>query len=285
MEAVVGPSADPRLNGEPPGSEKPVTLISDQFLAKQHREDTLQRVADMAQSVRRPADVEDFMLAVFEGLEPGEPHRAIPQYEWKAIVTTNYDTLVEDSYRLARTRRQRIEPLVCDEDGIVDHINRAGVVPYLKLHGSISDRRIPLVVSTDDYVTLVKDSRSGPGRHHMFQQLTQLSELNTVLFVGHRLEDFDVRLFLRDVDVSVGQSRPQYYVVEPCPTESMEAYWGRRGTTVVKGSFGEFMEELGRRPPPDDLSVADVGPPSPGDLPPGLSFTSPSRRAPARRKL
>ena len=52
-------------------------------------------------------DLEQFVEEKLYGLRPSRAHLAIPHFEWAAIFTTNYDTLVEDAYR--ETYRQNPE--------------------------------------------------------------------------------------------------------------------------------------------------------------------------------
>ncbi len=87
------------LKGErPPSGAKLRDLLSDKFLGGKNKDKSLARVADYAKYESSLPDVQDFIRSVFLPLQPAGFHKLIPLFRWFAIVTTNYDLVVERAY-------------------------------------------------------------------------------------------------------------------------------------------------------------------------------------------
>ena len=108
------------------------------------------------------------------------------------FVTTNWDTLVEDSFPFADRRViRRAEEL--------PHIDTR-LTNILKIHGDVNDPE-NIVVDLTDYDSFERTSR------HFVEQLRVLGRNNVFLFVGYGLDDDNVRRALKDCG-----ERTFYYV-------------------------------------------------------------------------
>ncbi|NJO92617.1 MAG: hypothetical protein HC831_29380 [Chloroflexia bacterium] len=139
-------------------------------------------------------------------------------------------------------QKQTIVKFVRDER-INDKIKTISDLPYIKLHGCITvinDEKIPLILTIDHYVTHKKN------RIRLFERLNDLAKQHSFLFVGHSLEDSDIREILLNIgsDMTV---RMRSYIVAPDVKPAMERFWGTKKITTINCRFSEFMEELERK--------------------------------------
>ena len=123
---------------------------------------------------------------MFSVFKPTAQHRVIPTFRWRAIVTTNYDTLIEEAYREHESPAQQIVPIYKNVDRWDSVMRDVDKVALLKLHGCITDTHdegCPLILSTDQYVDYTK------GRNRLFRLFQDLAAENTIVYVGYGLAD------------------------------------------------------------------------------------------------
>src|SRR5690242_13209727 len=109
--------------------------LSDRFLGGRYKNATLKRIADFAASEHSLSDVHLFVKDHFDPLEPTTAHKLIPRFRWHAIVTTNYDRLVEKAYHADNARLQNPVPIIRNGDNFSRAVEDPRAVPILKLHG------------------------------------------------------------------------------------------------------------------------------------------------------
>ena len=227
--------------GDPPPSARHLTkLLSDRFLAGRHSGESLAYVSDLAVSATDLGTVQSFVRDRFVGLKPAASHALMPRFKWRAIATTNYDLLVEDTYAADPKAVQTIVPFLSDVDRVDDKLRGERSVPYLKLHGCITrtlDESLPLILTTDQYVTHREN------RTRLFDMLRSLAHEYPLVFVGHSMHDSDLRQVLLDLSKLRGL-RPHYYLVRPDVDADEVRFWAQRKVTVVDGTFDQFMFAL-----------------------------------------
>lgn len=111
----------------------------------------------------------------------------LPEYEWPAIYTTNFDTLVESSYD---TCRRRVIPIRSNYD--YGKMEGADGVPLLKLHGCIKSdvidgHKARLVLTERDYDSYEQY------RQTLYDRLKLDVNSKDVLIVGYALKDAHLR--------------------------------------------------------------------------------------------
>ena len=134
--------------------------------------------------------------------ETPEAHQHISRLPFRAIVTTNYDSLLEDSY-FFETRRRPKAPTHVDKDVLGTLLfDRAFFI--LKAHGDIN-RPATVVLTARDYREIIHQN---PAFNAMFSALLMT---NAVLFLGYSLGDPDLNLLL-DSQLSAFSDRvpPRY---------------------------------------------------------------------------
>jgi hypothetical protein len=153
-------------------------------------------------------EVQEFIKDIFGDFEPTPEHDLITSFRWKAIVTTNYDTLVEQAYKRKRNRFQDLVPLIDNGDRIDKVLSGKNVVPLLKLHGCITrinNPSCPLILSKDQYISFQK------GRENIFNHFMTLAGNSPILFSGYGVADNDVRQIMYEAADRQQGDRPRYY--------------------------------------------------------------------------
>ena len=116
------------------------------------------------------------------------------------IVTTNWDLLFEAAYAQINQHRQI---LVEEKDAPMFNFDQHNL---LKIHGS-ADRPSSLICTTNDY-------EGYPDTHaNLLNQVADLVYNNTVLFVGHGLQDEHLRRLLYQLRKQRGDLQRRNYVV------------------------------------------------------------------------
>lgn len=223
--------------------------LADTFLNGVGRNWSLSKVAEYAADQTSWQKVQRYVAQQLEGYQPAPQHLKIADLRWKAIITTNYDQIIEKAYRENAKPTQRIERVIRNNDSYVQHLCDPSVVPYIKLHGCIScitDPDLRLVLANEDYMRF-KTSRS-----NLAMNFQQLAKECTVIFVGYKLEDPHIQQILFDLSDS-NVPRQRYVYVEPDLNDLEITYWRGKRFDVIKDTFFGFLEYLTK-----EISRSDV---------------------------
>ena len=78
----------------------------------------------------------------------------------KAIVTTNYDLIVEKAYQAEKDSLQKLATVLGDNEHLEGILKDPDNVPYLKLHGCITrinNNKLPLILASEQYAKYKKN--------------------------------------------------------------------------------------------------------------------------------
>ena len=207
--------------------EKPVNglqlrdLISDKFLGGLHKDKALPRVAEFAKYESSLPDVQTYIRELFHPLNPAPFHKLIPTFRWYAIITTNYDLILERAYDDVGERQQQLRPIIRDGDNFSTVLKDNNALPYLKLHGcinTINDENLPLILGSEEYA---KHQRN---RKRLFNHFADWARERPLIFVGYDISDPNIQQILFDL-TDMGVQRPIYAVVDPGLDEIACRYW------------------------------------------------------------
>ena len=164
----------------------------------------------VAETVRRRLGAGEFDEALDqlfrgENLRPTRRHKTISEIPFSAIITTNYDKLIEAAY----AQGGHIPPTYTFDNApdIISSLSHNRFF-IMKAHGDI-DRKNTIILSEKDYRDIVYRN---PGYR---AALTTLFITKTILFVGTSLTDTDVNLVLESVSESFGGKGPRHYALVP----------------------------------------------------------------------
>jgi cold shock CspA family protein len=224
----------------PPLGDQLRTALSTHFLGGKHANEPLAWVSELAISASNLFDVQDFIAKQFEALVPAEYHLLFPTFRWRGIATTNYDRLIEEVYLQTPKAIQIPIPFISNHDRVDEKLRSPEHVGLVKLHGCVTrthDPDLPLILTTDQYVTHRRN------RDRLFKIFQEWAVENTVVFVGHAVQDSDIRTILLELSKEL-TSRPRYYIVKPNVTDVERDFWGEKRISVLSGTFEQFLRAL-----------------------------------------
>lgn len=175
--------------------------------------------------------------ALLRKYRPTEAHRIVTTIQWREIITTNYDLLIEQAYDENNSSHEVLQRLRVIKE-LRDYNYRAAndEVKYVKLNGCISDkRRYPLVFSTRDFKNANKYYKM------VLQDLLNLSSGINFLSVGYSFTDDFARQLLERFDSYAYRQRRILYSVDPYPNENTLPYLAEQRVCVIRASFEEFF--------------------------------------------
>lgn len=230
----------------PPDADQLRDALAQHFFGKPIPNRDLMTVAEMA--IRNSAGqslVFEEVRKILAPFEPGDAHRALADFNWRMIATTNYDLLIEHAYADVKARRQNLVRFVKDDEPVEARLQETErPVAYLKLHGCldhIHDRDIPPILTKESY------SRYKANRTRLFGRVADYAHESTLLFIGYRLDDPHIRNLIYDIGI---EKRPRWFMVTPDAEDYDVDYWSTQNVGIIKCRFGEFMQALSDEVPP-----------------------------------
>lgn len=216
-------------------------LLSKKFLGGKFRGSPLSQIGELAINEESLFTVQDYIRQLFEPFYPAEAHQLMTTFRWWEIITTNYDLLIERAYEGNKKTPQEIVPFVENGERVLTKLRNQNAIGLIKLHGCITrvnNKDCPLILAVDQYLEYLK------GRDRLFKRFYEGAYEKTVLFIGHNLEDSDLRKILLKITGELGEARRRYFVIVPKVDEIQKRFWESRRITVIDGKFLEFMQAL-----------------------------------------
>lgn len=214
-------------------------LLSREFLGGKREKEQLARIADLAHSEAGQSAVQRKVAEIFEPIEPQPFHLLLPKFRWRAIVTTNYDRVVEKAYEQVAGRLQ--DPVTVIRNGDMSRaIANPRAVPIIKLHGCISqysDTSAPLVLANEQYTKYSK------GRERLAITFQELARDYPVIFCGYQFNDLHIQAVLFGLDDGTVE-RPQFFAVNPAFEDLDIRFWGKHRVTAVAETFEAFLSTI-----------------------------------------
>lgn len=155
------------------------------------------------------ADFRKFIIDKFSEMcpAPTKLHEELIDMKYNFIVTTNYDTLIEDAFTYSR----RKSPSIFNYDDSIDVANylweRRKFI--LKAHGDASKYNNGIVMTEKDYRKLIY---SRPGYQAVLQVLFTT---NTLLFLGASLSDPEIKMLLSFLHSAYSGGGPSHFALMP----------------------------------------------------------------------
>ena len=202
---------------------------------------SLAEVADAFEHRGKRHEVDQRIRSVLSGAQVPGAMFDLPRYPWRAIYTTNYDEFVERAYSEATSvgfAEQLCYAVLNPEDfqGI-----DSGIVPLIKLHGSVS-QGLRTVLSDRDYLDGYVESIQ-----LFLHRLTADRFAGSVLFVGYSFRDHLIKQWLFDLKRRLSRHQGRLWAVQP---ESETTEYNRQrlheqfGATLIPTDFAGLMREL-----------------------------------------
>jgi SIR2-like protein len=237
----------------------------------------LMEVAQYSATLTDPSKPKRFVRKHFERIpDPNfrdrtQAHAILASLPIPIYLTTNYDTYMEKA--LAAHRRPAKSQICRWNSGLKlrykdttnDHEATAGSPVVYHLHGSVEDHDT-FVLTEDDYLDFIVNARrfdgeSDPAQRVIPPSVDELIALNSLMFVGYGLKDWNLRVLLRTLVQSADKSaqklsvsvqlEPDDGVVEavgkPAAIKYLNKYFEGLRIVVYWGKLDTFLSELGNR--------------------------------------
>lgn len=150
----------------------------------------------------------------------------IPHF--KTIITTNYDTTLEDSYN--ENKRSVIRN---DKDCV--YANKE--VNIYKVHGDFTDPD-SVIITTSDYNKV--DKKHSPMWNKVYNEFTS----NHVLFIGYGLKDSNILHIIEDISKAIDKNQKQMFLIAPDVDDERKAELKKLKVCAYKAYASEFLKEL-----------------------------------------
>ena len=216
-------------------------LLGQKFFGDPMVDYDLTFLSEMAIQAHGQALVFEYIREILSPFTPSPAHFLIPTLHWRALATTNYDTLVDDAYARTTDRLQTIVPFVKDTEPVEERMQRVdNPLPYLKLHGCLNhlhDSDIPLILSHEHY------SKYDKHRKNLYSRLRGWAHESTYLFCGYKLADAHIRKTIYEL-ADDGIKRPTWFLVTPNVADYEFNFWASLNVQVISAEFGDFMASL-----------------------------------------
>ena len=183
--------------------------------------------------------------------DPSRLLKVLATLPFDLYVTTNYDRLMEralqprDPIVVVQTVGGIENASAIDPWAATDIAKRSPLV--YKIHGTFKDPnpldKSPLIITEDDYIDfltqLANEERSVP------RKVKARLAMNTLLFLGYSLEDWDFRVLHRSmVNPDDEPFRPAGYSVQKDPPPYWVTFWQQKKVNIIDADIYEFSDAL-----------------------------------------
>ncbi|HKO46875.1 MAG TPA: SIR2 family protein, partial [Polyangiaceae bacterium] len=166
--------------------------------------------------------------------DPGPAHERLKRFPWEAIVTTNYDSLIERTFE-NRSDRQILK-IVWDQD--LTCRRPADALLLIKMHGDLA-LRDSIVLTEEDYRCYEQ------GRPGIALKVKQLLLEHPSMFVGFSLSDPNVAAIEGWIRDTTGRLKlPSIVLVHTEPLIAERDMWARRGIQLIHIGPEESLERF-----------------------------------------
>jgi hypothetical protein len=190
----------------------------------------------------------------FKGLRPTGSLLNLPHYSWKSLFTTNFDTLIEQSFA-----QQHIDLSVYESNYDFRVHDQPASMKLFKLHGSIdkdiSDGHSSRIILTDADYDHTQTFREG--LYDRFKADLYGADL---VVIGHSLADEDIKSIAnRAAEISTktgGVGRITLLMYQQDANRA--SLWEKRGFQVCFGGLDEFFSAISKKLPYSTMVYQDA---------------------------
>lgn len=171
-----------------PDAPRLTELLSRTFLDGKYGSSKIETVLEFCEHGHGLDALQDFFREVFAPFRPSEWHSAVTRFPWKAVITTDVSTILEEAFAMNPDSPVQLVPFYRNGQRVDDELVSRRHIPYLKLRGTVGsvDRDVLPAPFIDQRLLGIA------GRERLLERACELALEYPVLFVGHSYEDADV---------------------------------------------------------------------------------------------
>lgn len=183
-------------------------------------------------------ELDDYVLKLISSLEITDVHRSIASIQWREIITTNYDLLIErafDELSIKSPKAYKIRAVKSREE--YSGYNTPTEIKYVKLNGCASDKsKYPFVLSTKDFNDSKKYYRA------IFSSLEILSPAINFLSIGFSFSDGLSSYLIDKFDSHNYRNKKWMYSIDPFVNEYRLPYYTEKKICIIKILPADFFK-------------------------------------------
>ncbi len=221
---------------------------------------SLSEMSSIVEQTRSRKELITTLRSLFENVSPTGSLLNLPLYNWKNIYTTNYDDLIEQSYK---RKGKNISVISSNFDFTVQKIPET--IKLFKIHGTIDKDEIDgihsrIVLSENDYDLTFEY------REHLYDSLKLDIAGSNIVIIGYSLADQHIKeIITKAIDINNKSHNPAtVYLLLYTPDENRALLHERRGVKVAFGSLDDFFVEIQKSCKPTELVYVSTGDPLDG---------------------
>lgn len=206
-----------------------------------------------------------YIREFFKGLKPSRGIKNLPLYKWKSIYTTNYDNLIEDSYR---EKNSDFKQYSSSFDFSAQ--DNPGAQKIFKIHGTIEKDIVDgnqsrIIISDDDY------DHAEQYRESIHDRLKNDLSDSKLLIIGYSLSDPHIKDIVdRAIKIKAAQfSQREITILVYKKDERRASLFENKGLQVVFGGVDDFFASLAKNSMEVVISYSATG--NPLDVSPALN--------------
>ncbi|MDR3636359.1 MAG: SIR2 family protein [Isosphaeraceae bacterium] len=189
--------------------------------------------------------LDDFVYRRLKDLRPTVGHLLLPLFPWRALITTNYNQVIERGFAVAS--QHGITTKICrviraDSELTTGH--SPSEVPLYKPHGCLGllyDHNAPLVLTARDYYN------STTKRKRIYDEVRELAGNFSTLFIGYSLVDYNFNNIYYELGEKLRDYLSRSYSVGPVAPHKkhyLEQVFQRRDIKLIDDKFDSFVIRL-----------------------------------------
>lgn len=224
--------------GYPTGKELGEILVENLSLSEKEQINKTLPLPDLAEEIfRLKGGSRNYLIKILRQVFKKKPintdcHRQISDIpHFKTIITTNYDTLLEDEFG------DKAQVILSTDD--IPYLEK-GKKQIFKVHGDLKEPNSVIITRTD-YNRFFKNSSENDVYWTVIKE--RLST-NTVLFIGYNLEDPNVSVIFDRITEALGANRKECFLIAPnLPPQKVNDLY-RKQIHYINSTAAEFFAEL-----------------------------------------
>lgn len=194
------------------------------------------------------AGLDKFIQKRLTNLQPSIGHYLAASFNWRAVITTNYNAVVESAWATAHANGFVAKPMtsIRSDADLEQQTSSGSLVRLYKPHGCITvkeQKEHRMVITSQDYFM------SDQIRPKMYEVIRSLARESTTLFIGYSMADYTFRNIYYDLFAQRGEWTMRSFSVAP-ETNDLKFSWMCTNfdkffnTTLINDGFDTFMLRL-----------------------------------------
>lgn len=152
----------------------------------------------------------------------------IPHF--KTIITTNYDTLIEDSFK------DNCKIVRADKD--LGYLNKK--IEVFKIHGDINSIE-NIILTETDYNNFFKNNQD---RTTFWEVVSERLTTKNILFLGFNLEDSNIKVIFDRIISNLNEHKKESFLIAPDLKKSKENFLNSKGIHYINNTGEAFITLL-----------------------------------------